>query len=315
MPDKSSQLSSSTIHTIGNTLIVQLQKIVPQNSADVFIKLEYFNPTGSYKDRMALAMIEEAEKRGDLRPGMTVVEYTGGSTGSSLAFICAVKGYKFKVVSSDAYAREKLNTMRAFGAELEIIPSQNGKITPDLIPRMIERAKHIAQADNTYATDQFNNTDSLKGYAQIGYELLQQMAIPIDAFCGGVGTAGMLMGVAHTFREANAQTRIVALEPATSAIISTGIAGTHHVEGIGVGFVPPLLDKDYYDEARGIDEAQAQEMAKRLAKEEGIFSGTSTGLNVVGALQLARELGAGHTVVTVAADTGLKYLAGDLYKA
>ena len=314
MPDNSGQVSLSTIHTIGNTPIVQLQKIVPQNSADVFIKLEYFNPTGSYKDRMALAMIEEAEKRGDLRPGMTVVEYTGGSTGSSLAFICAVKGYKFKVVSSDAYAKEKLNTMRAFGAELEIIPSQNGKITPDLIPRMIERAKHIAQADNTYATDQFNNTDSLKGYAQIGYELLQQMAKPIDAFCGGVGTAGMLMGVAHTFREANAQTRIVALEPGTSAIISTGIAGTHHVEGIGVGFVPPLLDKDYYDEARGIDEAQAQEMAKRLAREEGIFSGTSTGLNVVGALQLARELGAGHTVVTVAADTGLKYLAGDLYK-
>lgn len=315
MSDKSSQVSSSTIHTIGNTPIVQLQKIVPQNSADVFIKLEYFNPTGSYKDRMALAMIEEAEKRGDLRPGMTVVEYTGGSTGSSLAFICAVKGYKFKVVSSDAFAKEKLNTMRAFGAELEIIPSQNGKITPDLIPRMIERAKNIAQAANTYATDQFNNTDSLKGYAQIGYELLQQVTKPIDAFCGGVGTAGMLMGVAHTFREVNAQTRIVALEPATSAVISTGIAGTHHIEGIGVGFVPPLLDKDYYDEARGIDEAKAQEMAKRLAKEEGIFSGTSTGLNVVGALQLARELGPGHTVVTVAADTGLKYLAGDLYKS
>lgn len=315
MPDRLSQLSSSTLHTVGNTPIVPLQKVVPKNSADVLIKLEYFSPTGSYKDRMALAMIDEAERRGDLRPGMTIVEYTGGSTGSSLAFVCAVKGYKFKVVSSDAYAKEKLDTMRAFGAELEIIPSQDGKITPDLIPRIIERAKNIAQADNTYFTDQLNNTDSLKGYAQIGYELLQQVTPkPIDAFCSGVGTAGMLMGVAHALREAKAQTRIVALEPATSPAISTGTVGSHHVEGVGIGFVPPLLDKDYYDEARGIDEAEAREMAQRLTREEGIFSGTSTGLNVVGALQLALELGSGHTVVTVAVDTGLKYLAGDLYQ-
>jgi cysteine synthase A len=315
MSDKVSQLTPSTIHTVGNTPIVQLQKIVPKNSATVLIKLEYFNPTGSYKDRMALAMIEEAERRGDLRPGMTVVEYTGGSTGSSLAFVCAVKGYTFKVVSSDAFAKEKLDTMRAFGAELEIIASQDGKITPDLIPRMIERAKNIAQGDNTYFTDQFNNIDTIKGYAQIGYELLQQGVDPIDAFCGGVGTAGMLMGVAQTLREANAQTRIVALEPATSPVISSGTAGAHHVEGIGVGFIPPLLDKDNYDEARAIDETEAREMARRLAREEGIFSGTSTGLNVVGALQLALELGPGHTVATVAVDTGLKYLAGDLYRA
>jgi cysteine synthase A len=314
MPDSTSQLNHSTLRTIGNTPIVQLRKVVQKNSADVLIKLEYFNPTGSYKDRMALAMIEEAEGRGDLRPGMTVVEYTGGSTGSSLAFVCAVKGYTFKVVSSDAFAKEKLDTMRAFGADLELIPSQDGKITSDLIPRMIERAKNIAQVDHTYFTDQFNNKDIIQGYAHIGYELLQQVAKPIEAFCGGVGTAGMLMGVSHALREANTQTRIVALEPATSAVISTGTPGTHHIEGIGVGFVPPLLDKDYYDEVRGIDEAEAQQMARRLAREEGIFSGTSTGLNVVGALQLAQELGAGHTVFTVAVDTGLKYLAGDLYK-
>lgn len=314
MADRVSQLSSSIIHTVGNTAIVQLQKVVPPNSADVLIKLEYFNPTGSYKDRMALAMIEEAEKRGELRPGMTVVEYTGGSTGSSLAFVCAVKGYPFKVVSSDAYAREKLDTMRAFGAELEIIASHDGKITPDLIPRVIERAKQLAQVDNTYFTDQFYNTDSIIGYTQIGYELLQQVANPIGAFCGGVGTAGMLMGVSHALREGNSQTQIVALEPATSTAISTGTAGTHHIEGIGVGFVPPLLDREYYDEARGIDETEARNMARRLTREEGIFSGTSTGLNVVGALQLAQELGPGHTVVTVAVDSGLKYLTGDLYK-
>jgi cysteine synthase A len=310
-----SSIKSSVLQVIGQTPVVQLQKVVPANSADVLVKLEYFNPTGSYKDRMALAMIEEAEKRGDLRPGMMVVEYTGGSTGSSLAFVCAMKGYSFTAVSSDAYAKEKLDTMRAFGANLEIIPSQDGKITPDLIPRMIERAKQIAQANNTYATDQFNNDDSLKGYAEIGHELLRQVITPIAAFCSGVGTAGMLMGVAQALGEANAQTRIIALEPATSPAISTGTAGTHHIEGIGVGFIPPLLKKGSYEEARGIDEAQARHMARRLAREEGIFSGTSTGLNVVGALELARELGPGHTVVTVAVDSGLKYLGGDLYRA
>jgi len=256
-------------------------------------------------------MIEEAEARGVLRPGMTVVEYTGGSTGSSLAFVCAVKGYAFKVVSSDAFAREKLQTMRAFGAELTIVPSQGGKITPDLIPRMIEEARKLAAVEGTYWTNQLYNTDVLKGYEHIGQELLEQVDGPIHAFCGGVGTAGMLMGVARALRQANSQARIVALEPATSAVISTGKAGTHHVEGIGIGFVPPLLDNAYYNEARGIDE----EEARRLAQEEGIFAGVSSGLNVAGALHVARELGPGHTVVTVAVDTGLKYLAGDLYEA
>ena len=314
MTNRLSQFSPSPLHAVGNTPLVQLQKIVPQDSANVLVKLEFYNPSGSYKDRMAVAMIEEAEKRGDLRPGMTVVEYTGGSTGSSLAFVCAVKGYPLKIVSSDAYAKEKLDTMRAFGAEVEIIPSQGGQITPDLIPRLVDRAKVVARADDIYFTDQFNNVDSIKGYAQIGDELLQQVVTPIAVFCGAVGTAGMLMGVAQTLKQANAETRIVALEPATSAVISNGIAGAHHIEGIGVGFVPPLLDKNYYDETRGIDELEAREMARRLAKEEGIFSGTSTGVNVVGALQLAAELGPGNTVITVVADTGLKYLAGDLYK-
>jgi len=280
----------------------------------VFVKLEYFNPTGSYKDRMALSMIEEAEARGTLRPGMTVVEYTGGSTGSSLAFVCAVKGYPFKVVSSDAFAREKLQTMRAFGAQLTIVPSRGGQITPDLIPRMMEEARTLAQEPHTYWTNQFHNADMLIGYEQIGQELLEQVDGPIHAFCGGVGTAGMLMGVARALRGATSPVRIVALEPATSAVLSTGKAGTHHVEGIGVGFVPPLLDQAAYDQARGIDEGEARHMARRLAREEGIFVGVSSGLNVTGALQVARELGPGHTVVTVAVDTGLKYLAGDLFE-
>jgi len=315
MNTKPSQVSPSTLQTIGNTPIVRLQKLVPPESAEVLVKLEYFNPTGSYKDRMALAMIEGAEARGELRPGMRVVEYTGGSTGSSLAFVCAVKGYAFKVVSSDAFAREKLQTMRAFGADLIILPSQGGQTTPDLIPRMMEVARELAAEEGTYWTNQLYNNDVIKGYEPIGREFIEQIGKPIHAFCGSVGTAGMLMGVARALRQANSQARIVALEPASSAFISTGKAGTHDVEGIGIGMIPPHLDSAFYDEVRGIDEGEARQLARRLAREEGIFAGVSSGLNIAGALQLAQELGPGHTVVTVAVDTGLKYLAGDLYEA
>ncbi len=306
---------ASTLEAIGGTPVVRLSKVVPPESADVLVKLEYFNPTGSYKDRMALSMIEEAEKRGDLRPGMTVVEYTGGSTGSSLAFVCAVKGYQLRIVTSNAFAPEKLATMRAFGAELTIIPSATGQITPDLIPRMIEEARRIAETEGAYWTDQFHNTDSVDGYRHIGEELLAQVDAPIDAFCAGVGSAGMLVGVAQALDEAGSGARVVALEPASAAVISTGRPGAHHVEGVGVGFVPPLLTPGSYDEARGIDETEARQMARRLAREEGIFAGVSTGLNIVGTLQLAREFGPGHTVATVACDSGLKYLHGDLFTA
>jgi len=305
----------SVLDAIGDTPVVPLNRIVPEGSARVLVKLEFINPTGSYKDRMALAMIEAAEARGELRPGMTVVEYTGGSTGSSLAFVCAVKGYAFTVVSSDAFAQEKLQTMRAFGARVEVVPSGGRGITTDLIEGMIARARALAASKDTYWTDQFRNADSLNGYEQIGRELVRQVETPIDVFCAGVGTAGMLMGVARAFRTAGSATRIVALEPAASAVISTGTPGAHRVEGIGVGFVPPLLDARHYDEARGIDEAEARQTARRLAREEGIFAGTSTGLNVAGALRLAQELGPGHLVATVAVDTGLKYLAGDLFEA
>ncbi len=305
--------SSTALDAIGNTPVIQLQKIVPDGCADVLIKLEYVNPTGSYKDRMALAMIEEAERRGDLRPGMTVVEYTGGSTGSSLAFVCAVKGYRFKVVSSDAFATEKLKTMQAFGADLVIVPSDGGKTTPDLIPRMMAEAKKLAESADCYFTNQIHNADIIVGYSKIGRELRCQVDRPIDAFCGGVGTAGMLMGVSGELRSVNPNVKIVALEPATTAVISGGKPGTHDVEGIGIGTIPPLLHPERYDEARGIDEGDARKTARRLATEEGIFAGTSSGLNVVGALQLAAELGPGKTVATVAVDSGLKYLAGDLY--
>lgn len=306
---------TTALEAIGNTPVVKLQHTVPPNHASVFLKLEYFNPTGSYKDRMALAMIEQAEQRGALRSGMTVVEYTGGSTGSSLAFVCAVKGYKFHVVSSDAFASEKLKTMKALGAQLDIIASPSGNITSDLIPKMIARAKEIGTNRDSYMTDQFNNKDSLLGYEKIGDELINQFPRGIDAFCGGVGIGGMLMGVARVLKLNNPKTLIVVLEPASSPVLSEGRAGEHHVEGLGVGFVPPLLDNTLYDEVRAIHETEARDMCRRLAKEEGLLVGTSTGLNVVAAVKIAGELGPGKSVVTVACDTGLKYMAGDLFES
>lgn len=306
---------NSTLEAIGNTPLVKLSKVVEPNSADVYVKLEYYNPTGSYKDRMALAMIEEAEKRGDLRPGMTVVEFTGGSTGSSLAFVCAVKGYALKLVSSDAFAEEKLRTMRAFGADLTIVPSQEGKITPDLFVRMRELTLEIMAQGNSYWTNQFENMDAKIGYAGIGRELVEQLDGKIDLFCGGVGTAGMLTGVGGELRKSVPSVRIVALEPASSPALTQGKSGAHRVEGIGTGRVVPMLQAGGYDEARAIDEAEARRMALRLARQEGIFAGTSSALNTTAAVQLARELGPGHTVVTVAVDSGMKYLSGDLFSA
>jgi cysteine synthase A len=303
----------SVLDVIGHTPVVRLRRVVPPDSATVLVKLEYMNPTGSYKDRMARAIIEGAEQRGDLRPGMTVVECTGGSTGSSLAFVCAQKGYSLRIVTSDAFAPEKLRTIVAFGGELIIEPSVGGQITPDLIPRMIERAKGIAEADDVYATDQFHNEDALVGYREILTELMGQVDGPVDAFCGGVGTGGMVVGVSRAFRELGIGTEIVGLEPASAPLLSEGRAGSHHVEGVGVGFVPPMLRDGDLDRTLSIAEDEAREMARRLAREEGIFAGTSSGMNVVGAIRLARELAPGKTVVTVAVDFGLKYLAGNLY--
>ncbi len=295
----------NALEAIGNTPIVKLNKVVPDYAADVWVKLEGGNPTGSYKDRMALAIIEGAE---------IVVEYTGGSTGSGLAFVCAVKGYKFHVISSDAFAKEKLDTMRAFGAKLEVIHSQSGKINSKLINQMIDRAKELATKDDYFFSDQLNNADIIKGFEKMGLEILEQIDGSIDAFTCSVGTAGAFMGVSNILLDSDKDTKIVALEPASAPYYSKNQSdGDHHVEGIGLGFELPLLDKNNYHEARGIDESEAREMAKLLASEEGIFGGTSSGLNVVGAIQLAEELGKGKTVVTIAVDTGLKYLTGNLF--
>lgn len=306
-------LVSSVLHAIGCTPLVRLQRLVAAGSADVVVKLEYFNPTGSYKDRMALAMIEGAEKRGTLRPGMRVVEYTGGSTGSSLAMVCAMKGYAFHPLSSDAFAAEKLDTMRAFGAELELVPSDGGRVTPALFDRFKARIKELAQDPNTFWTDQFNNPDAIDGYANIGRELFEQ-AGRVDAFVGMVGTGGMLVGVSQALTQSHAGARIIALEPSTSPFLTTGKGGAHRVEGTAAGFRPPHLVAGSYDEARAIDENEGRAMARRAATVEGIFAGASTGLNLLAALAVAKELGPGKVVATVAVDTGLKYLAGDLYK-
>jgi cysteine synthase A len=305
-------IRESVLSSIGNTPLVRLRKLTGADSAEVVVKLEYYSPTGSYKDRMALSMIEGAESRGSLKPGMRVIEFTGGSTGSSLALVCSVKGYPFVALSSDAWSSEKLRTMSAFGADVRLLPSEGGKVTPGLIQRLRAEAERLSAEPGTYYADQFNNRDAITGYRGIGEELLEQ-AGPIAAFCGGVGTAGMLSGVSQVLKERGC--RIIALEPDTSPRITTGKGGAHRVEGIGPGFLPPHLTPDVYDEARAISEADARVMARRLAREEGIFAGVSTGLNVVAALQLARELGPGHTVATVAVDTGLKYLAGDLFEA
>ncbi|HXB43946.1 MAG TPA: PLP-dependent cysteine synthase family protein [Puia sp.] len=309
----SATFNTSILQTVGNTPLVKLSGIVPEHCADIYVKLEYFNPTGSYKDRMALAIIEEAEKRGDIDPDTQIVEYTGGSTGTSLAFVCAVKGFKFKAISSDAFAKEKLQTIRLFGADLEIIPSVGGKITPDLFVRMEERVQKL-QKQGCYWTKQFENKDAIIGYSKLGTEILEQLNKRIDVFCAAVGTAGMLTSVSAELKKANPSTKIIALEPASSPFLTTGQNGSHHVEGIGVGRMPQLLKKNSYDEALAIEESKARETARLLASREGIFCGTSSGMNVCAAIAIGRKLGPGHTVVTVACDSGMKYLAGDLFE-
>ena len=308
------QVRESILQAIGNTPVVRLKKLATAGMAEVLVKLEYYNPTASYKDRMALAMIEGAEARGELRKGMRVVEWTGGSTGSSLAMVCAIKGYRFTPISSDGFAAEKLQTMRLFGGDLEIFPAEEGKLVPELYQQMKRRAEELAKEPGTFYADQFHNEDAIRAYMGIGRELVEQAGSGLAAFCGGVGTGGMIAGVSRALKEAGCKARIVALEPASSPTLTTGKGGPHRVEGIAAGFRPPHLKDGDFDEARTVDEKEARETARRLAKEEGIFAGTSSGLNVAAALQLARELGPGKTVATVAVDSGFKYLAGDLYK-
>src|SRR5438445_3219516 len=238
MPE-TKQVRDSVLQAIGNTPVIRLRKVVSQSMGEVLVKLEYYNPTGSYKDRMALAMIEGAEARGELRPGMRVVEWTGGSTGSSLAMVCAIKGYRFTPISSDGFAKEKLQTMRLFGGDLEIFPAEGGRLVPELYQRMKRRAEELAKEPGTFYTDQFHNADAIRAYRGIGRELVEQAGRGLTAYCGGVGTAGMIAGVSRALKEAGCKARIVALVPAGSPGLTDGKAWADRVEGVAAGLRQP----------------------------------------------------------------------------
>ena len=304
----------SVLQAIGNTSLVPLRRVVPSDCARIFVKLESENPTGSMKDRMALAVITRAEADGRLQAGNTVVEYTGGSTGTSLALVCAERGYPIRIVSSDAFSREKLDHMRALGAELTLVPSEGGRTTKQLILSMIEAARLLSREPGTYWTDQLNNRDSVTGYHGLGEEIWAQAEGAVDAFVHAVGTAASIRGVAETLRQRRGQVRIVAVEPAESAVLSGGQAGPHKIEGVGVGYVPPLWEPTLVDEIVPVATEDAKAMTRRLAREEALFAGTSSGANVLAAIQIGRRLGPSARVVTLLADSGLKYLSTDVYR-
>lgn len=299
---------------IGNTPLIKLTRLAEPGSAEIYVKYEGANPTGSMKDRMALSLIEGAEKRGQLKPGGRVVEYTGGSTGSSLAMVCATRGYKAHFVSSDAFAAEKLQTMRAFGADLDLVPSDNGVITAGLFDRMLARTRELCQQPNTFWTDQFNNVDNRNGYHSMAGEILADLGT-FDEFIMGVGTGGSFSGNAEVLKAAIPGLRCIPIEPLHVRALSKGdISGTHKLEGIGTGFIPSITRMDLVDEIIAVSDEDAYATARRLARVEGIFGGTTSGANVWAALQRAKTLGPGKRIVTIIVDSGLKYLNGPLYK-
>lgn len=303
------------VGSVGGTPLVELRHVVPPGSARVLIKLESHNPTGSMKDRMALSVIDGATKTGRLTPSGTVVEYTGGSTGTSLAFVCAARGISITLVTSDAFSREKRDHMRALGANVVEIPSQRGRTTKELIKSMMARAAELSALPGGFYADQFNNPDAAAGYAPMAQELLHQAGGKLDAFVQSVGTAQCITGVSNVLRSLSAGILIVAVEPAESPVLSGGAPGAHKIEGIGPGFIPPIWKEGLADEIQQVSTSQAKEMTRRLAREEALFAGTSTGANVVAALRVAERLGPGRTVATLACDSGLKYLSTDLYSA
>ena len=296
------------LECVGNTPLVALRHIAPKTGARILLKLESENPTGSMKDRMALAMIETAEADGRLKPGGSVVEYTGGSTGVSLSLVCAVKRHPLHIVTSDAFTKEKLDHMRLLGARLTIVPSDAGRMTEKLTRDMIETARVITAETGAFWTDQLNNGDQLRAYDKLSDEIWTGTGGAIDGYVQSVGTAASLRGTAEALRRRKAGIRVVAVEPAESPVLSGGKAGAHKIDGIGVGFVPPLWRDGVADTIERVSTADATSMALRLAREEGIFAGTSTGANVTAALRLAEQHGPGSTIVTIMCDTGMKYL-------
>ena len=308
-------ISSSIIEAIGDTPIVELRKVTPSGSVRILAKLEWANPTGSMKDRMARAAIEGAERDGRIKPGSTVVEYTAGTAGISLALVCAAKGYKLHIVFSDAFSEEKRYTMRAFGAEITDVKSDNKKITEKLIKEMIETSRIISERPNHWWSDQLNNRDAITGYYPLGEEIWEQTGGRVDAFVQAVGTAHSIHGASMALRKHKPDLHVVAVEPAESAVLSGGPSGSHRIEGIGIGFIPPLWEPHEVSEILTVTSNDAKDMARLLAKEEGLFAGTSSGANAVAALRVAKRLGPQATVVTIMVDSGLRYLSTDLYRA
>ena len=302
------------LEAIGRTPLVRLRRIVPEGCGDVVVKLEWENPTGSMKDRMALAAITQAEADGRLQPGDTVVEYSGGSTGASLALVCAAKGYRLRIVTSDAFSQEKRDHMTALGAELTIVPSEGGLTTRKLIQEMIEVTRNFSREPHTYWFDQLNNQDSIAGYHALGEEIWSETGGRVDAFVHAVGTAASSRGVATVLKRHKPDVRIVIAEPAESSVLRGGDPGAHRIEGIGIGRTPPLWDPALVDEIVPVGTDAAEAMARRLAREEALFAGTSSGANVVAALEVARRLGPGSTVATLMIDSGLKYLSTEVYR-
>src|SRR5215468_6257449 len=300
--------SQTILQLVGNTSLLALRHVAPANGARIVLKLESENPTGSMKDRMALAMIEAAEADGRLKPGGAVVEYTGGSTGVSLAFVCAVKRYPLHIVTSDAFSREKLDHMKILGARMTIVPSESGRMTEKLTRDMVEAARVIAEDTGAYWTDQLKNTDQLSAYHKLADEIWNQTEGRIDAFVQSVGTAASLRGTGEGLRRRNPKIKMVAVEPGESAVLSGGPSGAHKIDGVGAGFVVPLWRNDVADQIERVSTEEAIAMALRLAREEGLFAGTSTGANVIAALRLSEQLGPNATIVTVICDTGMKYL-------
>ena len=303
------------LHAIGNTPIVELRRIVPPGSGGIFVKLESANPTGSMKDRMAKAIVESAAADGRLTPGGTVVEYTAGTTGISLAFVCSALGYKSHFVCSDAFSEEKHMTMRAYGAEVTDVLSDDGKITEDLIKKMIATAGEMSARPGYWWADQLNNADGETGYHSLGEEIWEQTSGKVNAFVHAVSTAHSIHGTAHALRRHDENLLIVAVEPEESAVLSGKPSGPHKIEGIGIGFIPPLWKPGEVDEILTVTTDEAKEMARRLAREEGVLAGTSTGANVVAAVRVAERLGRGSTVVTLAVDSGLRYLSTDVFRS
>ena len=303
----------SILEAIGNTPLVRMRSCAPSNGAELWLKLEYRNPTGSMKDRMALAMIEGAERDGLISVGDTVVEYTGGSTGPALALVCSAKGYRALIVMADCFTEERFQLMRALGAEIDTVPSIEGrpKVTSKDIDNMVARAKELAGAPGHYATDQFNNPYIIPDHRdRLGREIWEQSEGRVTAFCQGMGTASSVMGVSEALRPHGVF--IQAHEPASSAAISGGDRGPFLIQG-WTGLVMPHWDSERVDHLEPIGDEEALEMTLRLSREEGIFAGISTGANVVGAHRLAERLGPGAVIVTLAVDTGFKYMSVSPY--